>query len=116
MLGRSRTAQAGMSVMSPDPAASLLRQLDTDQVASALEQLPEEYRVVSTLYFMEDLSYQQIAEALDCPVGTVRSRLHRGRKMLQKLLWRVAEEHGIVARLGRGAEAAGAPASPGGGL
>ena len=111
-----RMAQTGASVTSPDPAASLLRQLDTDQVVSALEQLPEEYRVVATLYFMEDLTYQQIAKVLDCPVGTVRSRLHRGRKMLQKLLWRVAEEHGIVARLGRGAEAGRAPSSPGGGL
>jgi RNA polymerase sigma-70 factor, ECF subfamily len=45
---------------------------------------------------MEDLSYEEIAQALQCPVGTVRSRLHRGRKMLQKALWRIAEEEGIV--------------------
>jgi RNA polymerase sigma-70 factor, ECF subfamily len=99
-----RMAQAGISVTSPDPAASLLRQLDTDQVVSALERLPEEYRVVSTMYFMEDLSYQQIAEALNCPVGTVRSRLHRGRKMLQKLLWQVAEDQGLIDRLTHRAE------------
>jgi hypothetical protein len=44
---------------------------------------------------MDEFSYQEIAEIIDCPVGTVRSRLHRGRKILQKLLWRVAEEQGI---------------------
>jgi RNA polymerase sigma-70 factor (ECF subfamily) len=52
--------------------------------------------VVSTLYFMDDLSYEEIARVLECPVGTVRSRLHRGRKMLQKALWQIAEEDGIV--------------------
>ena len=39
---------------------------------------------------------EEIAQVLECPVGTVRSRLHRGRKMLQKALWRIAEEDGIV--------------------
>jgi RNA polymerase sigma-70 factor (ECF subfamily) len=52
--------------------------------------------VVATLYFIEDFSYQQIAEVLECPVGTVRSRLHRGRRLLQKALWEVAVERGIV--------------------
>ena len=66
-----------------------------EQVGEALDDLPEEYRVVATLYFIDDLSYQQIAEALQCPVGTVRSRLHRGRRMLQKALWDVAMERGI---------------------
>jgi RNA polymerase sigma-70 factor (ECF subfamily) len=70
--------------------------LDTEQVSEALEALPTEYRVVATLYFIEDFSYQQIAEVLECPVGTVRSRLHRGRRMLQKALWDVAVERGIV--------------------
>ena len=51
---------------------------------------------MSTLYFMDDLSYEEIARVLEVPVGTVRSRLHRGRKMLQKALWQVAEEDGIV--------------------
>ena len=52
--------------------------------------------MVCTLYFVEDLSYEEIASVLEMPVGTVRSRLHRGRKMLQKSLWQVAEESGIV--------------------
>ena len=69
--------------------------LDADRVGEALDTLPEEYRAVATLYFIDDLSYQQIAGVLQCPVGTVRSRLHRGRRMLQKALWDVAMERGI---------------------
>jgi RNA polymerase sigma-70 factor, ECF subfamily len=92
----ARSHEAGFPTQGPDPAAQLLEQLGTERVAAAIERLPEEYRVVSTLYFMEDFSYQEIARVLGCPVGTVRSRLHRGRKMLQKALWQVAEEAGIV--------------------
>jgi RNA polymerase sigma-70 factor (ECF subfamily) len=66
-------------------------------VARALDSLPEEFRVVSTLYFMEDLSYQEIAGVVGVPVGTVRSRLHRGRKLLQKRLWQAALDAGLAA-------------------
>jgi RNA polymerase sigma-70 factor, ECF subfamily len=47
----------------------------------------------------EEFSYQEIAEIVGCPVGTVRSHLHRGSRMLQKALWDVAEQQGIVADL-----------------
>ena len=92
----ARSAETGFPTQGPDPAAQLLDQLGTERVVAAIARLPDEYRVVATLYFMEDLSYEEIARALGCPVGTVRSRLHRGRKMLQKALWQVAEESGIV--------------------
>ena len=92
----ARSAEAGFPTQGPDPAAQLLDRMGTERVVAAIDRLPEEYRVVSTLYFMEDLSYEEIAEVLGCPIGTVRSRLHRGRKMLQKALWLVAEESGIV--------------------
>jgi len=92
----ARSAEAGFPTQGPDPAAQLLDQLGTERVGVAINRLPEEYRVVSTLYFMEDLSYEEIAQVLGCPIGTVRSRLHRGRKMLQKALWQVAEESGII--------------------
>ena len=92
----ARSGEVGFPTEGPDPAATLLDQLGTEQVVAALEQLPDEYRIVSTLYFMQDFSYEEIARALGCPVGTVRSRLHRGRKILQKALWQVAEEAGIV--------------------
>lgn len=92
----ARSGEAGFPTEGPDPAAALFDKLGTERVVAALEQLPEEYRIVSTLYFMQDFSYEEIARTLECPVGTVRSRLHRGRKMLQKTLWQAAEEAGII--------------------
>ena len=92
----ARSGQAGFPTQGPDPAAELLESLGTERITAAIGRLPEEYRVVATLYFMEDLSYEEIARIVECPVGTVRSRLHRGRKMLQKALWQVAEEDGII--------------------
>ena len=100
----ARSLAAGIPLDIVDPAGSLIDRLDSERVGAAIEELPEEYRVVSTLYFMDDLTYQQIAEVLGCPVGTVRSRLHRGRKMLQKALWALAEECGIVRELSGGEE------------
>jgi RNA polymerase sigma-70 factor (ECF subfamily) len=92
----ARSAEVGLSGESTDPARMALDRLAGEDIGRALEMLPEEYRVVSTLYFLEDFSYQQIAEVLGVPVGTVRSRLHRGRRMLQKRLWTLAEDRGIV--------------------
>ena len=101
----ARSAETGFPVQGPDPAAQLLDQLGTERVVAAIGRLPDEYRVVATLYFMEDLSYEEIAQVLACPIGTVRSRLHRGRKMLQKALWQVAEESGIISHHPTGAGA-----------
>jgi len=95
----SQTRQVGLHTLSPDPAGLVLHKLDAERVSEALGALPEEYRVVCTLYFSEELSYQEIAEIVNCPVGTVRSRLHRGRKILQRTLWKTAVESGIVAEL-----------------
>ena len=92
----ARSGEAGFPVQGPDPAAQLLDALGTERIVQAIGRLPDEYRVVSTLFFMDDLSYEEIARMLECPVGTVRSRLHRGRKMLQKALWQIAQEDGIV--------------------
>ena len=94
----ARSGQAGFPTQGPDPAAQLLDKLGTERIVAAINRLPEEYRIVSTLYFMDDLSYEEIAGVLHCPVGTVRSRLHRSRKMLQKALWQIAEEDGIVSQ------------------
>ena len=92
-----RTAELGLHGVA-NPAHEVLSRLDGDAIAAALGELPEEYRVVSTLYFMEDFTYDQIADILGVPVGTVRSRLHRGRKLLQRRLWPIAVEHGLVSR------------------
>lgn len=91
-----RSAEAGLLRSDADPAATAIARMTEDDVARALATLPEEFRTVATLYFVDDLSYQEIADILGVPIGTVRSRLHRGRQMLQKQLWRAAEELGIV--------------------
>ena len=90
--------QAAASGVTPDSdtATALVDRLDGELVQRALDALPEEFRTVATLYFMQDLPYQEIADMLDVPIGTVRSRLHRARRMLQKALWEVAAERGIV--------------------
>jgi len=91
-----QTAAVGLHARTADPASLVMDRLDTEQVNAAIDALPEEYRVVATLYFLQDFTYQEIAEVLEVPVGTVRSRLHRGRRMLQKALWRIATERGII--------------------
>lgn len=78
-----------------DPSS--LAEFDLDEVAAALQRLPDEYRVVATMCFIDDLSYQEMADALGIPVGTVRSRLYRARRALQSRLRRLAQDHGIAA-------------------
>src|SRR5688572_16267682 len=95
----ARSAEQGLPWQGEDPARTLIDRLGSERVIDAIGQLPEEYGVVCTLYFMEDFAYNEIADVLEVPIGTVRSRLHRGRKMLQKALWRLAEESGIVNEL-----------------
>jgi len=96
---------AGMVAPDSDPARALTSQLDAEQIARALEALPEEYRVAAVLYFVEDHSYQEIAEILEVPVGTIRSRLHRGRRLLRKELWSLAHAAGLTAPAGSHGEA-----------
>jgi RNA polymerase sigma-70 factor, ECF subfamily len=85
-----RKSQAeGLHPETTDPAKEIVDQLSAEQLAAALDRLPEDYRVTATLYLMDNLSYQEIADALDIPIGTVRSRIHRGRNILQKALWSV---------------------------
>jgi RNA polymerase sigma-70 factor (ECF subfamily) len=79
------------------PADEVIDKLDQEAVQTAIDSLPEEFRIVSLLYFLNEFSYEEIAEAAGIPLGTVRSRLHRGRKLLQKALWQMAEDRGLVA-------------------
>ncbi len=78
-----------------NPGQACLSNLQTDQITAAIQALPFEYRTVATLYFVEELSYEEMASILGCPIGTVRSRLHRGRKLLQHALRQLAEDNGI---------------------
>jgi RNA polymerase sigma-70 factor (ECF subfamily) len=68
---------------------------DTD-VKAAVEALPEQFRMAVLLADVEGFSYKEIAEILDIPIGTVMSRLHRGRKALQKVLHDVGVQRGLV--------------------
>jgi RNA polymerase sigma-70 factor (ECF subfamily) len=65
-------------------------------VKAAVEELPEHFRMPVLLADVEGFSYKEIAEILDVPIGTVMSRLHRGRKALEKALWSFAEQRGLT--------------------
>ena len=88
--------QRKMLASGSDPAAALTAKLDRQLIADALLDLPPEFRAVSTLYLIEGLAYEEIAQLLEVPIGTVRSRLHRGRKLLQKALWDLAVERNLI--------------------
>ena len=66
------------------------------EVQVAIRDLPEEYRLVVLMALLEEMSYKEIAAALSIPLGTVMSRLHRGRKLLQARLLEYAERRGIL--------------------
>jgi RNA polymerase sigma-70 factor, ECF subfamily len=66
-----------------------------DEVARAVEALPDEFRTVLILADIEGFSYEEIAEFADCPIGTVRSRLHRARKLLAVALMHYAQQRGF---------------------
>ncbi len=74
----------------------MLRHLVQDDVKRALEALPDEYRMVVLLADLEDFAYKEIAEIVGCPVGTVMSRLFRGRRLLRKSLEEFAKKSGYI--------------------
>lgn len=69
--------------------------VDAD-ITEAIESLPVNFRLPVLYADVDGFSYKEIAEILDIPIGTVMSRLHRGRKVLQRKLWDLAVEHGLV--------------------
>jgi RNA polymerase sigma-70 factor, ECF subfamily len=90
-LGGLEAAAVGRS------AEDELMDLVTDQeVKDAIEALPEQFRMAVLLADVEGFSYKEIAEILDIPIGTVMSRLHRGRKALQKALFEFATRRGLT--------------------
>jgi RNA polymerase sigma-70 factor, ECF subfamily len=80
---------------SNDPHIVYLRKLERDEVKAAIDCLPRMHREIVLLRDIEGFSYQQIATILDCPMGTVMSRLGRARERLRQLLieWRTASSH-----------------------
>jgi len=74
---------------------SLMEMLPDDEVKQALENLPENFRMPVILADVQGFAYKEIAEILEIPIGTVMSRLHRGRKQMQKALHDYALERGL---------------------
>jgi len=85
------TTTGGASVSAEDVALDMF--VDED-IKAAVEDLPENFRLPVLLADVEGFAYKEIAKIMDVPIGTVMSRLHRGRKQLQRALWRIAEERG----------------------
>lgn len=76
--------EAGADLPSISPG--ITRQLDGNLAVEALGELEERYRAPLTLFYLEDLSYKEIAETLEVPIGTVMSRLSRGKEQLRSIL------------------------------
>jgi RNA polymerase sigma-70 factor, ECF subfamily len=74
----------------------VLEQLTDAEVTQALSDLPEQFRIAVYLADVEGFSYAEISEIMDTPIGTVMSRLHRGRSRLQRALYEYARERGLI--------------------
>lgn len=79
-----------------DPHSGALHNLLEGPLLAAIDELPPEFRMTVQLADIEELSYREIAESMDCPIGTVMSRLHRGRRWLRARLLQEAESLGLV--------------------
>ena len=93
-LGGLEAARSGRSAED-----ELMDTFSEAEVKAAVEALPENFRMAVMLADVEGFAYKEIAEILDIPIGTVMSRLHRGRKALQKALYEYAVTHGLADRL-----------------
>ncbi len=78
------------------PETIVLDNLVDSDILEAIDDLPEQFRLAVVLSDVEGFSYAEMAEIMEVPMGTVMSRLHRGRKALQKRLWEIARDRGIV--------------------
>ena len=89
------------------PESDLLKGVLDEEVEAAIDGLPLEYKMVVVLSMVEEFSYKEIANILNCPIGTVMSRLHRGRKLLQQQLIEYAREKGYLRGDSKRSESAG---------
>ena len=92
----SEAAVAHPTSRLPEPESAMASRITRERIMTALETIPEDYRMAVMLADLEGLAYKEIAEIMDCPIGTVMSRIYRGRKLLHKLLHDHAAELGLV--------------------
>lgn len=83
-----------------NPETQFVNRLLREDLERAIDALPDSYRVVVVLVELQGLAYREVAEVLDVPIGTVRSRLARGRSQLQEALWEHATEQGLTRQEG----------------
>jgi RNA polymerase sigma-70 factor, ECF subfamily len=83
----NRLQDAHQSGRTASPEEVVVQQMQLDAIREAIDKLPEEYRDTVILADLNEFSYQEISEMLEVPIGTVRSRLSRGRRLVQKALW-----------------------------
>jgi RNA polymerase sigma-70 factor (ECF subfamily) len=83
-------------VKDTDPVGGFFDRIIDDEVIAAIDDLPDEFRIAVVLSDLEGLSYQEVAEIMNIPVGTVKSRLFRARKRLQERLYTYAREMGYI--------------------
>jgi RNA polymerase sigma-70 factor (ECF subfamily) len=91
-----RLGSVDQSQLSQSAEDQMLSLFTDDEVKKALEELPEQFRIPVLMSDVEGFSYKEIAEILEIPLGTVMSRLHRGRKSMQKMLYEYAKERGLI--------------------
>jgi RNA polymerase sigma-70 factor, ECF subfamily len=91
-----RVIQKNAPDLIKDPESEIFQDMMDADVKRALDSLPHDYKMVVLLADIEGFSYKEIAEILDCPVGTVMSRLYRGRKMLERTLLDYARKYGYI--------------------
>ena len=91
-----RLGSIDQSQLSSSAEDQMLDLFTDDEVKNALESLPEDFRIPVLLSDVDGFSYKEIAEMLEIPIGTVMSRLHRGRKAMQKMLYEYARDKGLI--------------------
>jgi RNA polymerase sigma-70 factor (ECF subfamily) len=96
MMDTSDAEASGFLSVTETPENQIFDRLLDDDITKALDSLPDDFRLTLILSDLEGFSYKEIAEILDCPIGTVMSRLHRGRKLLRKNLYEYAMDHGYL--------------------
>lgn len=100
--GEGTTLYDRLADTAPKPDEVLANRFLDRDLQTAIDSLPDEFRMVVVLCDVQSFSYQDAADMLDIPIGTVRSRLFRGRRLLQKALWDQAVSTGVVSASGGG--------------